>query len=406
MNGLIRTAAQALAAGDPLAALNQIALCNDAPAIALRGIAMAQLGDLVRAKSLVRQAARSFGRKNPVAHARCIVAEAEIAFASRDLGWPTKELDEARATLEAHGDHVNAAHALYLDSRRHLLMGRTDDAGRLIAGLDPEQLPPALSVGHELIVAGIAMRRLQAKPAREALLRCRHYAQLANIPALSAEVEQATQTLSKPVARSLAHGQSRLLLLEDTEALLASEALIIDACRRAVRHREVIIPLARRPLLFVLTQLLSQAWPEDVPRNKLIAQAFRTRYADESHRARLRVEIGRLRMTLKPLVNIVATQRGYKLAPTHASEVVTLARLTEEPYAALLALLADGEPWSSSALALALDASQRTIQRALESLAANGKVQSFGGGRARRWTIPPVPGFTTILLLPVPLSRN
>lgn len=406
MDRLIRAAAQALAAGDPLGALNRIALCNDAPALALRGIAMAQLGDLVRAKSLVRQAVRSFGRSNPVARAKCIVAEAEIALASRDLAWPAKELDRARATLEAHGDHVNASHARYLDSRRHLLIGRLDDAERIIAGLDPERLPPALGVGHELIVAGIAMRRLQAITAQAALLRCRYFAQRANIPALSAEVEHATQALNKPVARLISHGQTRLLRLEHTEALFASNAFILDACRRTVRHRHTIVPLARRPILFTLARLLAQAWPEDATRNTLIAQAFRTKYPDESHRARLRVEVGRLRAALKPLASLVATPRGYMLAPTEPGEVLIVARLTEDQHAAVLALLADGELWSSSALALALGASQRTVQRALESLAASGKVQSLGSGRARRWTTPPMPAFTTILLLPVPLSSN
>lgn len=114
MDSLITAAARALAAGDPFGALNRVALRDDAPALALRGIAMAQLGDLARAKLLLRRAARAFGAREAVARARCIVAEAEVALASRDLGWPAKTLDTACATLEAHGDHVNAAHARYL----------------------------------------------------------------------------------------------------------------------------------------------------------------------------------------------------------------------------------------------------------------------------------------------------
>ena len=89
-----------------------------------------------------------------------------------------------------------------------------------------------------------------------------------------------------------------------------------------------------------------------------------------------------------------------------AREVVVLAPPRDEPHAAVLALLADGESWSSSALALALGASPRTVQRALEQLGAAGKAQSFGRGRARRWMTPPVPGFPTILLLPGPLPSD
>ena len=160
MDSLITAAARALAAGDPLGALKRVALRDDAPALALRGIAMAQLGDLVRAKALLRSAARAFGPKEAVARARCVVAEAEIALVSRDLGWPAKALDAARATLEAHGDRVNAAHARNLEVRRLLLIGRLDEAERTLAELDPAPFPPASRAAHELVVAGIAMRRL------------------------------------------------------------------------------------------------------------------------------------------------------------------------------------------------------------------------------------------------------
>src|SRR5688572_22211881 len=142
MDSMITAAALALAAGDPLGALNYVALRNDAPALALRGIAMAQLGDLMRAKTLMRSAARAFGAKNAVARARCVVAEAEIALVARDLGWPAKELQAAQIILEQHGDHVNAVHARHLESRRLLLTGRLDDAERTLAELDPSPLPP------------------------------------------------------------------------------------------------------------------------------------------------------------------------------------------------------------------------------------------------------------------------
>jgi hypothetical protein len=403
MDSLITAAARALAAGDPLGALKRVALRNDAPALALRGIVMAQLGDLARARTLLRRAARAFGPKEAVARARCIVAEAEVALVSRDLGWPAKALGSARATLDEHGDLVNAAYARYLEVRRLVLIGRLDDAERMLAELDPAPFPPAARTAHELVVAGIAMRRLRTKTARAALARAERAARLASIPALTAEVESAALVLSTPAARRIASGEERLLLLEDVEALLASKAFVVDACRNVVRCGDTVVSLARRPVLFTLARALGEAWPGDVPRDTLVARAFGARRADESHRARLRVEVGRLRRVLRGLADVSATRRGFSLAPHRAAEVIVLAPPVEERHGAVLAFLADGESWSSSALALALGASQRTVQRALDLLAASGKVQSFGRGRARRWTTPPVPGFTTTLLLPAPL---
>jgi DNA-binding transcriptional ArsR family regulator len=406
MDSLIAAAARALAAGDPLGALKHVALRNDAPALALRGIAMAQLGDFDRAKVLLRSAARAFGPKEPIARARCVVAEAEIALVSRDLGWAAKTLNAARATLEQHGDRLNAAHALYLEIRRLVLVGRLDDAEHMLADLDPTLFPPASRTAHELVVAGIAMRRLQTKAARAALERAERAAREARIPALMAEVESAFRVLNTPAARLLTRGEERPLLLEDVEAVLSSKAFVVDACRYVVRATNTIVSLTRRPVLFALARTLGEAWPEDVPRDVLLARAFGARFVDESHRARLRVEIGRLRRKLKPLADIRATNRGFALSPRRARAVVVLARPVEEEHADVLAFLADGESWSSSALALALGASQRTVQRALDSLAAAGKVQSFGQARARRWITPPVPGFTTILLLPAALPGD
>jgi hypothetical protein len=406
MDSLITAAARALAAGDPLGALKRVALREDAPALALRGIAMAQLGDLDRAKVLLRRAARAFGPKEAVARARCVVAQAEIALVSRDLGWPVTVLDAARETLEKHGDRVNAAHARYLEVRRLLLIGRLDEAEHKLAELDPAPLPPALRTAHELVVAGIAIRRLRTSAARAALARAKRAAERARIPALTAEVESAFLVLNTPAARLIANGDERPLLLEEVEALLATKALVVDACRHVVRDAQTVISLARRPVLFALARALGEAWPGDVPRNILLARAFGARLADESHRARLRVEVGRLRSILRTLVRVSATKQGFRLSPRRADEVVVLARPVEEEHGAVLAFLADGESWSSSALALALGASQRTVQRALESLATAGKVQWFGRGRARRWMTPPVPGFTTTLLLPSPLPSD
>jgi hypothetical protein len=406
MDSLITAAARALAAGDPLGALNRVALRNDAPALALRGIAMAQLGDLVRAKTLLRSAARAFGPKEAVARARCVVAEAEIALVSRDLGWPAKTLDAARVTLEAHGDRLNAAHARYLEVRRLLLIGRLDEAERTLARLDPAPFPPASRAAHELVVAGIAMRRLHTKAARAALARAERAARQAGIPALTAEVESASLVLNTPAARLIAGGEERPLLLDEVEALQASKALVVDALHHVVRDPRAAVSLARRPVLFALARALAEAWPNDVPRDVLVARAFGGKHADESHRARLRVEIGRLRTLLRALAGVSATSQGFALTPRRSREVVVLARPVDERHGAVLAFLADGESWSSSALALALGANQRTVQRALDALAAASKVQSFGRGRARRWMTPPVPGFATTLLLPAPLPSD
>jgi hypothetical protein len=298
---------------------------------------------------------------------------------------------------------VNAAHARYLEVRRLLLMGRLDDVERMLADVDPAPFPPALRAAHELIIAGIAIRRLRTKAAGEALARAKVAARHAGITALDAEVEGALRALRMTAARRIASGKQQLLTLKDVEALLASKALVVDACRHVIRHVGTVVSLATRPVLFALARALGEAWPDDVPRDLLLARAFGARQVDESHRARLRVEMTRLRRAIRTVADVDATKRGFALTPRRAREVVVLARPVEDDHAAVLAFLADGESWSSSALALALGASQRSVQRALETLAAAGKVQSFGRGRALRWMTPPVPGFATTLLLPAPL---
>jgi len=400
MDSLVNAAAQALAAGDPLLALKRVALRDDAPALALRGIAMAQLGELARARDLLKRAARAFGRRDPVSRARCVVAQAEIALVTRDLAWPEKVLDAARGELERRGDRVNAAHAGCLAARRLLLIGRIDEAELALSGIDAAVLSPGLRVGYELAAAGIAIRRLRTEPARAALDRARRAADAARIPALQAEVDAVSKMTTAPVARALSRGSERFLKLEDVEALLASGALVIDACRNVVRRGGEAVSLSTRPVLFALARALGEGWPGDVTRETLVRRAFRARQADESHRARLRVEVGRLRSELAALAGLQATERGFALSPTGADEIVVLAPVADEEHATVLALLADGETWSSSALAIALGVSARSVQRAIEQLARAGKVRSFGRGRARRWMAPPMPDFPTTLLLP------
>jgi hypothetical protein len=406
VDSLITAAARALALGDPLGALKRVALRDDAPALALRGIAMAQLGDFLRARALLRRAIRRYGARESWARARCTVAEAEIALALRDLNWSAKLLGAARVTLEKHGDVANGAHARYLELRRLLLIGRVNEAARSVSTLDPSNLPPPLQVAHELLVAGIALRRVQAGIARDALARAGQAARRAGIAALEAEVEATSRTLRAPVARLIQGGAARELRLGEVEALLSSPALVVDACRYSIREGGTVVELARRPVLFTLARSLAEAWPADVPRQILVAQAFRAKRLDESYRARLRVEVGRLRAVLRPFAEIAATRQGFVLLPRRARELVVLARPVEDEHASVLALLEDGESWSSSALALALGTSPRTVQRALQSLARKDKVQALGRGRTRRWSAASLLGITTTLLLPAPLTSD
>jgi hypothetical protein len=401
MDSLIAAAGRALAAGDALSALKRVALRNDPPALALRGIAMAQLGELGRARELLRRAARAFGSHEALARARCVVAAAEVALAMREFGGSAHTLAAAAVVLDASADHANATHARLIAVRRLLLLGRLDAAASALAGLDLRSLAsPALRAVAELAAAEIALRTLRIAPAREALERARLAAGRADVPALVAEVAEAQDALDRPAARRIEAGRDRPLRLADVEALIASGALVVDACRRGLRSGSAGWPLARRPVLFMLLRALAEGWPADVDREVLIARAFRTRRPDETHRARLRVEIGRLRALIAPLVRIEATRNGFKLLPRGEQGVVVLAPPIEGEEASVQALLADGAAWSTSALALALGESQRTVQRALAALEAGGNVRSVGRGRAQRWLSPPLTGFTTILLLP------
>ena len=406
MDSLITAAGRALAQGDVLAALKRVALRNDAPALALRGIAMAQLGEFERAKALLQGAAKAFGAHEAIARARCAVALAEIALVSRDLNWPARTLESAREVLEARHDHLNASHARLLQVRRLVLIGHLDEAQRLMGRLDPSPLPPVLRAAYELTAAGIAIRQIHATQADEALARANQAAQAAGNDALVAEIAAAASSLQAPAALLMARGARRPLALAEVEKLIRSGTVIVDACRRVVRWGEAIVPLSRRPVLFALARALAEAWPQDVSRNVLVTRAFRGRRADDSYRARLRVEIGRLRRSLRGIAGIHATDAGFALVTRRRTDVALLEVPFEGDNAALLALLSDGESWSSSALGIALGASQRSVQRGLDSLAKAGKVQSFGRGPARRWTAPPLAGITTTLLLPVSFPND
>lgn len=406
MDSLIASAARALAAGDPLGALKRVALRDDPPALALRGIAMAQLGDYERARKLLRRAARGFGAREQLAQARCQVAEAEVALAARDLGRPARALNAAARTLDALGDRVNALHARLIGARRQLLVGELDAAAQTLAAVDVASAaaPPALVARVELTRAELALRRVRAADAAAALGRAHAAAVIAGIPALVAEIDRVRRSLSAPSARLINAGAVRPVCLDEVEALFASGDLIVDACRRVVRGSARTVPLTGRPVLFALVGALAEAWPVDVPRDALIERVFRARIANESHRARLRVELSRLRAALRPLARIEATARGFALAPINGRAVVVLAPPIDGPAGSILALLEGGESWSTSALAHALGSSQRTLQRALRQLEETAAVRAVGHGRSRRWLAPALGGFATNLLLPGVLS--
>jgi hypothetical protein len=370
----------------------------------LRGIAMAQLGELERGRELLRLAARTFGAREVVARARCVVAEAEVALAMRDFTAVPRPLSAAAATLEAHGDHANAQQARLVAARRLVLLGRLADADAMLAHAHVfSGAPPALAAIGALIAAEIALRALRTGAARTALSHACAAAQRAGIPALLAEAKEALAVLERPAARRIDAGGERLVKLDDVAALLASGTFTVDACRRGLAAGGVFVPLASRPVLFALARVLAEAWPGDADRETLIAQAFRTRHQDDTHRARLRVEIGRLRKLAAPLAGIDATARGFAWRIGDRQPVAVLAPPIAGDQASLLALLSDGAAWSTSALAQAMDTSQRTVQRALAELEADGQVRAIGQGRARRWLAQPLAaplsGFTTILLL-------
>ena len=403
MDSLIAASARALAAGDALGALKRVALRDDPPALALRGIAMAQLGEHARARELLQRAARRFESHETVARARCVVAEAEVAMAMRDFRGSTHALSAAAATLEAQGDRANALQARLIAARRLLLLGRLQEAAELLEHSDTQGLPPVLAAVAELTAAELAWRSLRVEVARNALGRAQQAAERARVPALLAEVALAQDALDRPAARRLSLGTEQPLRLDEVSALLASDALVVDACRRALGGGVEWHSLARRPILFTLARALAEAWPGDVDRQTLIEKAFRTRRPDETHRARLRVEVGRLRALVPTLARIEATSRGFALRPCEDRAVVVLAPPIDGEQASVVALLSDGAAWSTSALALALGASQRTVQRALTELEATGRVRAIGQARARRWQAPPLTEFTTILLLPAVL---
>ena len=200
MDSLIAASARALAGGDALGVLKRIALREDPPALALRGIAMAQLGDLARARELLQQASRGFGPREPLARARCSVAEAEVALALRDLDQPPRTLAAAIDTLQAHGDSANTAHGRVIALRRLLLLGRLGEARAALAQLDGQALPAPLAAIACLAAAELALRAARTAPAREALAQ----AQAQGVAHLELPIEPPFQAFLQALAPAFA----------------------------------------------------------------------------------------------------------------------------------------------------------------------------------------------------------
>jgi DNA-binding winged helix-turn-helix (wHTH) protein len=388
MSSRYQAAAARLGAGDPLGVLSLVGR-DDAPeALALQGCAFAQIGDFSRAKTLLARAARGFGAAAPLARARCVTALAEVALATRELAAPLSSLRQAAAVLSAHGDAANALHAHLVLARTLLLLGRQADAEQTLQALSLRRASPQLLATAELIRAGLLLRRIQVAAARAALARAQRAAERAGIAALVRELSRAQAGLLAPAARLVVAGQVRTLSLIEVERALASATWLVDACRRELRCGERVVSFARKPVLLELLCCLAEAWPDAVSREQLVLRGFGARRCNESHRARLRVELGRLRRVLAGCGSVQADGPGYRLVAAVSGVQVLLPPVDGE-HAALLALLGDGAEWSTSALAQALGLSQRSLQRALSALEESGRVVGTGRGRARRWAAAP-----------------
>lgn len=400
MDSSINAAARALATGDPLGALNHVALRDDATALALRGTAMAQLGEFERARKLLRVAERRFGPGHATAQARCVVALAEIDLALRELKPRSAKLDTAIEHLAKAGEGPNLALAHLIRARQFLLLGHVEQAEQQRARVSLTNAPHKIVALAELVRADIETRKVHAADAVAALTRAQRAARQAGVPALRSEIDKARGRLDRPAARIVREGVDSLATLAEVERLLASDALVVNACQRQVNAPEGTVDLARRPVLFAIAQTLGEPWPAGTSRSALIQRVFEAVDFNDSHRVRLRVEIGRLRKLLAGIASIEAVDDGYVLQTDAPGGILVLLPPWDGGGAALLALLADGAAWSTSALSLAVGVSSRSVQRALAGLHEEGRVLPVGRGRTQRWVLPPASTYATTLLLP------
>jgi tetratricopeptide (TPR) repeat protein len=379
----LTAAARALSLGDALSALKWLGRRTDAPARAMRGAALSQLGAFVSAKAQLRAALRALGPESGLLRARCLAAQAEIALALGDLRWSAEPVARAVAELEAAGDARNAAYLRLVAARAALRLGRPADAERLLRPATFAPVAPLDRTLAELVRVELAAKRGDPDLLKSALASAGAAAERAAIPALVSEVARIRDRYEGPAAVITSRGKARTASFCEVCALGRSAGVVIDGGAREVRSSGDGVPFARRPVLFDVLRVLAEAWPGAVPREALIARVFGARRPNESHRIRLRVEIGRLRKVVRPRLGVVSEGPGYALSA--AGEVVLVMPLEESPASRLLSLMHGGEGWSASSLALALDVSERTIQRSLGELQRAGKVGPTGNGRGRRW---------------------
>jgi tetratricopeptide (TPR) repeat protein len=380
----LAAAARALSVGDPLSALKWLGLRTDAAARAMRGAALSQLGEYRRAKAQLRAALRALGPEDGLLRARCLAAEAEIALALGDLRWSAEPVARAIADLLAAGDARNAAYLQLVAARAALRLGRPAEAERLLRRANLAPAAPLERTLAELVRVELAAKRGDPDVLTSALASAAAAAERSAIPALVSEVARIRDHHEGPSAVITSRGKARTVSFCEVCALARSADVVVDGGGREVRSRGELISFARRPVLFELLRVLAESWPDAVPRDDLIARAFGARRPNESHRIRLRVEIGRLRKMVGPRLGVVADGSGYALRST-GGEVVLVMPLEESPASRLLSLMHGGEAWSASSLAVALEVSERTVQRSLGELQSAGKVGPTGNGRGRRW---------------------
>jgi len=408
MDSDLETAARHLARFDALGALRLVARREDPEAVALRGIAMAQLGEGRSAQKLLVRAERAFAKTDPRMHARVLAARGEVALASRDLALAGRLFEAAETALG--GDRINRTWVRILRVRRLLLLGRVEDAHDL-AVVDLRGAPPRLRALAELLRADIAARRMRILEARAAIARARRSAREARLPPLAAQVERFAAEFAGPVARIIRDRTFALATLADIAALARNPGLVVDACRRELRRDAVTVSLATRPVLFALAEALGEAAPGPASRALLVERAFGAHRMNESLRARLRVEIGRLRRALVPVgVTLASSGDGFRMSgDDEPLNVVVILPAVDGEASLVLALLRDGEAWSSSALAAATGLGQRAVQRALVELKEARKVNADSAGRNCRWVACPPDTLattaTTLLLTRRPASR-
>jgi tetratricopeptide (TPR) repeat protein len=389
-------AGRALAGGDPLRALALVGRVDSALGLTLRGVAYAQLGDLDLArKSLLRAVSVA---DDPRTLARARAALAEIALTTGDPAVAARDARASADELEALDDARNASMQRLVLARALVLLGRLGEARQVVDEVLSDDLAPDVFAVASLAQAEIAVRALAALDAREALARARRALEQAPHSLLSRAIQCVERELSLPVARLVRAGVSASADLFAIEESCRGHVLLVDACRRLALGGRATIPLARRPVLFALLLALAHAWPGSVARDELISRAFEVRRINPSHRARLRVEIGRLRGVLEGLAaEPTATPDGYALASERP--VVILLPLSDDEAARVALLLGDGASWSAQGLAEHAGVSRRTAQRALSTLVASGDAVRTGQGKTVRYARPGAPIASRMLLL-------